>query len=73
MLAIGALGALLAVITATLGGHLVGSPSRFSDLLNHLGWNVYQTYFAPDWVLIVMLLVGAAGIVLGLAARRKAA
>lgn len=73
MLALGALGALLAFITATLGGHLMGSPSLFSDLLDHLGWSVYQTYFAPDWVLIVMLLVGAAGIILGMTARRKAA
>lgn len=73
MLVLGAFGVLLAATTGSLGGHLMGSPSRFTGLLDQLGWNVYQTYFAPDWVLIVMLLVGAAGIMLGLAARRTAA
>lgn len=73
MLALGAFGALLAASTGSLGGHLMGSPSRFTGLLDQFGWNVYQTYLAPGWVLIVMLLVGAAGIVVGLTARRQAA
>lgn len=73
MLTLGAFGALLAATTGSLGGHLMGSPSRFTGLLDQLGWNAYQTYFAPGWVLIAMLLVGAAGILLGITARRKAA
>jgi hypothetical protein len=73
MLALGAFGVLLAATTGSLGGHLMGSPSRFTDLLDQVGWNVYQTYLAPGWVLIVMLLVGAAGIILGMTARRKTA
>ncbi len=72
MLVLGAFGALLAATTGTLGGHLLGSPSRFSDMLHQLGWIVYKTYLAPGWVLIIMLLVGATGIAVGMAAGRKA-
>lgn len=57
-------GALLAT-TGTLGGYLLGSPSRFSDGLRALGWNVYNTYFAPNWALgaavILALLIFAIG------------
>lgn len=71
MLILGAIATILLTTTATLGGHLLGSPSRFSGLLQQMGWNVYQTYFVPDWVLIIMLLVGVAGIAAGLASRRR--
>lgn len=71
MLVLGALGALLAATTGTLGGHLLGTPSRFSDMLDRLGWIVYRTYLVPDWVLIVMVVIGATGIVVGMAAGRK--
>lgn len=70
LLALGTFGAILLATTGTLGGHLLGSPSRFSGLLHQFGWSVYQTYFAPSWVLIVMLAVGAGALVIGLFARR---
>lgn len=71
MLALGASGVVLAATTGSPGGHLMGSPSRFTGLLGQFGWNVYQTYFAPGWVLIIMLIVGTAGIIVGIAARPK--
>lgn len=73
MLAFGTFGAILLATTGTLGGHLLGSSSRFSGLLNQFGWSVYQTYFAPNWVVIVMLGVGVAGIAIGLTTGRKTA
>lgn len=72
MLVLGAFGALLAATTGTLGGHLLGSPSRFSDMLDRLGWIVYKTYLVPDWILIMMVVIGATGIVIGMVARRRA-
>ena len=65
MLGLAAFGTILAATTGTLGGHLLGSPSRLSGVLNQFGWNVYQTYFTPNWVVAVMIVVGIAGIALG--------
>lgn len=73
MLGLGTFGAILLATTGTLGGHLLGSPSRFSGLLHQFGWSVYQTYYAPDWVLVVMIAVGAAGIAAGATAGRWSA
>lgn len=73
MLSLGAFGTILTATTGTLGGHLLGSPSRLSGVLHQFGWDVYQTYLAPTWVLVAMLAVGAAGIALGATAGRKPA
>ncbi|MDO8320794.1 DUF2231 domain-containing protein [Rhodoferax sp.] len=73
MLGLGSIGTVLAAITGTLGGHLLGSPSALSAVLNQFGWNVYQTYFVPHWVLILMFTVGLAGIAIGLVSGRKTA
>lgn len=71
MLGLGAFGLILAATTGTLGGHLLGSPSRLSGVLNQFGWNIYQTYFAPSWVIVILVVVGITGIALGLLAGRK--
>jgi len=71
MLVLAGIGALLLTTTGTLGGHLIGSPSRFSGLLKQFGWSVYETYLAPDWVLIVMVAVGLASIVAGIGATHQ--
>lgn len=71
MLGLGAFGTILVSTTGTLGGHLLGSPSRLSGVLNQFGWNVYQTYFVPNWVVGVLVVVGIIGIALGLLAGRK--
>lgn len=73
LLGLGAFGAILVTTTATLGGHLLGNPSRFSGLLHQFGWNVYQTYYAPTSILVAMLLIGVAAVVLGVMAGGKKA
>ncbi len=73
MTGLAALGIALFVVTATLGGHLIGSPSAVSGLLRSLGWEVYTTFYLPNGVLI-LLAVGAALIVaLGLIGKRRPA
>ncbi len=68
MLGMGLVGGTLLATTGTLGGYLLGSPSRFSDALRMLGWDVYHTFFAPTWALGVA--VTAALIILALALTR---
>ncbi|HUH58786.1 MAG TPA: DUF2231 domain-containing protein [Candidimonas sp.] len=65
------IGGMLLATTGTLGGYLLGSPSRFSDGLRAVGWDVYHTFFAPNWALgaaVVLALV-----VIGLGFARKPA
>lgn len=57
-------GVLLAT-TGTLGGYLLGSPSRFSDGLRAIGWDVYHTYFAPNWALGVAVALALVIIAIG--------
>lgn len=52
--------------TGTLGGYLVGSPSGFSVLVRTLGWEIYQTFYAPTWALGIGLAAAAAIASLGL-------
>lgn len=66
MLGLGTLGMALLATTGTLGGHLLGTPSRLTGIFRTIGWDVYQTYHAPDWVLLVLVAVGLAGLVAGL-------
>ncbi|NYT64051.1 heme ABC transporter permease [Alcaligenaceae bacterium] len=51
------IGGVLLATTGTLGGYLLGSPSRFSDGLRAMGWDVYHTYFAPNWALGVAVVL----------------
>ena len=57
MLLLGMLGAGLLAITGTLGGHLHGAPAYLSEILRMLGWDVYTTFYVPDWVLGVLAVV----------------
>jgi len=58
--------------TGTIGGHLVGATTQFSELLKLFGWDVYHTFFVPTWVIAVMVLIGIVCAVLGLKGRRAA-
>ncbi|HRP74828.1 MAG TPA: hypothetical protein PK725_03715 [Rhodocyclaceae bacterium] len=71
MLGFGTMGMILLATTGTLGGHLLGSPSRLTGLFREIGWEVYHTYYAPDWVLLVLVAVGAAGVAVGLFGARS--
>ncbi len=44
--------------TGTIGGHLVGATTQFSEVLKLLGWNVYNTFFVPTWVVATLVLIG---------------
>ena len=57
MVILGALGAGLLAITCTLGGHLHGAPAYLSEILRMLGWDVYTTFYVPNWVLGVLGVV----------------
>jgi hypothetical protein len=57
MVILGALGAGLLAITGTLGGHLHGAPAYLSEILRMLGWDVYTTFYVPNWVLGVLAIV----------------
>lgn len=73
MLLLGSLGALLLAITGTLGGHLHGAPARLSDLLKMVGFNVYETFYLPDWMLGVVAVVIVALLALGVVGARTPA
>lgn len=62
-------GGVLLATTGTLGGYLLGSPSRFSDGLRAIGWDVYHTFFAPNWALGVALALAL--LIIGIGFLRK--
>jgi hypothetical protein len=57
MLGLGALGGGLLAITGTLGGHLHGAPSFISSVLRVIGWEVYASFYFPNWVLVLLAAV----------------
>ncbi|PWV75853.1 DUF2231 domain-containing protein [Halomonas sp. A11-A] len=65
------IGGLLFATAGTLGGHLVGAPTLFSDILGLLGWEVYTTFYSPLWVVVVMVIIGIAAGGLGLKSQRS--
>jgi hypothetical protein len=72
MLGLGALGTGLLTITGTLGGHLHGAPTFLSDVLREIGWEVYNTFYFPTWVLVILAVVIVTMPLLALAGRRAA-
>ncbi|SFC51448.1 hypothetical protein SAMN05660443_2926 [Marinospirillum celere] len=71
MLVLALMGGLFFAISGTLGGHLAGSPTPFSDLLGAGGWTVYETFYVPDWVLVVILILAVASAVAGFTAKTR--
>ncbi|MEQ6916255.1 hypothetical protein [Halomonas aquatica] len=65
-------GGLMFSSAGTLGGHLVGASTAFSDVLGLMGWEVYTTFYSPLWVIAVMVLIGIGSAVVGLKGRRTA-
>lgn len=60
MFLLGSLGGGLLAVTGTLGGHLHGAPAYLSEILRLFGWDVYETYFVPTWMLVVLAVVSVA-------------
>ena len=57
MVGLGVLGATQLATTGTLGGHLHGAPAYLSELLRPFGWDVYQTFYLPTWMLLLLAAV----------------
>ncbi len=66
------IGALVVVITGTLGGSLAGTPSLVTKSLSYIGWNVYTTFYLPDWMLIAFAIGAVLLIILGYMGRKDA-
>jgi hypothetical protein len=67
------LGSALLGITGTLGGHLVGIYTDVSEVLRLLGWEVYTTYYVPDYTLLAIVLAAIVLAVIGIWGARRAA
>ena len=72
MLGLAVLGMGLQTITGTLGGYLAGNPSAVSEVLRRLGWEVFTTFYLPDWLLGLLVVITFALAALGWAGRRAA-
>lgn len=71
MLALAMLGTLLITVTGTVGGHVAGNPTSVSLMLQALGWDVYDTFFVPDPMLIAILAGAVALPLIGWLGRRR--
>ncbi|CAM4069444.1 DUF2231 domain-containing protein [Vreelandella rituensis] len=65
------IGGLFFAAAGTLGGHLVGAPTLFSDVLGMMGWEVYTTFYSPLWVVAIMVIIGIALGALGIMGQRR--
>jgi hypothetical protein len=72
MLGLGALGGILLMVTGALGGHLSGAPSAVSQLFRLFGWEVYTTFYVPDFMLALLVIAALTMAALGWAGRRNA-
>ncbi len=72
MLGLAALGVGLQTLTGTIGGYLAGNPSVVSEIVRRLGWEMFTTFYLPDWVLGVLVLAALALAGLGIVGRRSA-
>lgn len=55
MVGLAGLGAGLLTVAGTLGGHLSGTATMVSELLRFFGWEVYTTFYVPNFTLITIL------------------
>lgn len=58
--------------TGTIGGHLVGATTQFSEVLKLLGWDVYNTFYVPTWAVGTIVLIGLVCAAAGLISQRSA-
>jgi uncharacterized membrane protein len=67
------LGSALLGITGTLGGHLVGIYTDVSEILRLFGWEVYTTYYVPDYTVLAIGIVAIVLAVIGFWGRSRPA
>lgn len=72
MLLLGLLGGGLLTVTGALGGHLSGSPSAVSQLFRLLGWEVYTSFYVPNFMLALLVIGAVALAAMGVAGRKRA-
>jgi len=65
------IGAMVITITGTLGGSLTGTPSLVTKSLGWIGWNVYMTFYLPNWMLVVYFSGAVLLILIGVLGRRR--
>lgn len=65
------LGSALLGITGTLGGHLVGIYTEVSEALRLLGWEVFTTYYVPNFTLAAILIAAVILAAIGILGRRR--
>ena len=70
-LALATVGVLVITITGTLGGSLTGTPSLVTKSLSWIGWNVYMTFYLPNWMLAVYFAGAVLLIVIGIIGWRR--
>lgn len=58
------------VFTNSIGGHIAGKPSGFERLVMALGIETRRTFTLPLWASVSLMVVGAAGLLYGVARRR---
>jgi len=71
VLGLAGLGMGLQTVTGTLGGYLAGNPSAVSQLLRAFGWEVFTTFYLPDWLLAALVVASAALVALGWTGRLR--
>ncbi len=71
VLGLAALGAGLLTITGTLGGHLAGSPTAVSKIVRWLGWEVYTTFYVPNFMLALLVITAVVLAVMGVVGRQR--
>lgn len=64
-------GMLIFATTGTIGGHMVGATTQFSELLKLFGWDVYHTFYVPTWVIGMLVLIGLVCAVVGMRSQRS--
>jgi hypothetical protein len=69
--ALATIGAAVVTITGTLGGSLAGTPSLVTKSLGLIGWNVYMTFYLPNWMLLFYVGGAVLLIAIGFYGRRN--
>lgn len=72
-LTLATIGAIVITITGTLGGSLTGSPSLVTKSLGWIGWNVYETFYLPTWMLVVYAAGAVLLIAIGIVGKQRRA
>ena len=70
-LTLATIGVLVITITGTLGGSLGGTPSLVTKSLSWIGWNVYNTFYLPTWMLVGFFAGAALLIVIGVIGSKR--